>query len=53
MAVLARVHDVVHIHDMATIVGQQLGTHESIVSWTLLSTKIGKVTLMRPIHGNL
>ena len=21
--------------------------------WTLLSTKIGKVTLMRPIHGNL
>ena len=24
-----------------------------VVSWTLLSTKIGKVTLMRPIHGNL
>ena len=21
--------------------------------WTLLSTKIGEVTLMRPIHGNL
>ena len=21
--------------------------------WTLLSAKIGKVTLMRPIHGNL
>ena len=21
--------------------------------WALLSTKIGKVTLMRPIHGNL
>ena len=33
---------------------QRLGqTARRCVGWTLLSTKIGKVTLMRPIHGNL